>query len=339
MRDTDFETCRAAIQTGSYSFYAASKLLPANIRNPAYVLYAFCRLADDAVDLTKSKSEAVLSLRDRLDRVYRGDPLDTPVDRAFAQVVKEYHMPFELPEALLEGLAWDAEGRRYQTVDDLMDYCARVASAVGAMMCVLMGVRHRDTLARACDLGLAMQLTNIARDLGEDREEGRIYVPLDWLEETGVSAEKFLRTTSATNESRGYARRLLKHADHFYRRSEAGVPALPLQARTGIFAARYIYGAIGKEIARNGFDSITQRAVTSKGTKLRLLLWSGLRAAQLSLLPQSPILHATPDPSVRFLINAASITSDTKSGWFERADALLDVLAKLEKANSHMGPK
>ena len=95
-------------------------------------------------------------------------------------------MPRILPDALLEGLAWDAMGRRYATLSDLRAYSARVASAVGAMMCVLMRVRDRDALARACDLGVAMQLTNIARDVGEDAREGRLYLPTDWLAGAGV---------------------------------------------------------------------------------------------------------------------------------------------------------
>jgi hypothetical protein len=121
-------------------------------------LYAFCRLADDEVDLKADKVPAVLALQKRMDAAYEGNPLDTPVDRAFAAMVKATDMPKVLPEALLEGLAWDAMDRRYQTLSELTSYSARVASAVGVMMCVLMGVRDRNAVARACDLGVAMQL-------------------------------------------------------------------------------------------------------------------------------------------------------------------------------------
>ena len=172
----DMAHCRDAIRQGSLSFHAASKLLPARVRDPALALYAFCRLADDAVDDTDDKAPAVLGLRDRLDLVYAGRPRNTPADRAFAAVVEDFEMPRALPEALLEGLAWDAVGRRYDTLSGVLDYSARVAAAVGAMMCVLMRVRNADALARACDLGLAMQLTNIARDVGEDAQAGR-FVP------------------------------------------------------------------------------------------------------------------------------------------------------------------
>ncbi|MEM6906172.1 MAG: squalene/phytoene synthase family protein, partial [Pseudomonadota bacterium] len=163
----DLAHCREAIRHGSHSFYAASKLLPAEVRDRALALYAFCRVADDAVDLQAEKAAAVQRLRTRLELVYGGTPRNSPTDRAFARMVAETEMPRALPEALIDGLAWDAEARRYRTLPELRAYAARVASAVGAMMCVLMGVRDWDALARACDLGVAMQLTNIARDIGE----------------------------------------------------------------------------------------------------------------------------------------------------------------------------
>jgi 15-cis-phytoene synthase len=181
MRQDDLDHCREAIRHGSLSFHAASRLLPARVRDPALALYAFCRLADDAVDLHEEKPAAVLRLRDRLDLIYRGTPRNAPADRAFAAVIETHDMPRALPEALLEGLAWDATGRRYETLSELFDYSARVAAAVGAMMCVLMGVRDANALARACDLGVAMQLTNIARDVGEDARARRMYLPLAWL--------------------------------------------------------------------------------------------------------------------------------------------------------------
>lgn len=167
----DFAFCRDALRRGSRSFLAASLLLPARVRAPAAALYAFCREADDAVDLACVPDLA--PLRDRLDRAYAGRPRPGPVDRAFAEVVARFAIPRALFDALLEGFAWDAEGRRYEDFADLGAYAARVAGSVGAMMAVLMGVRAPEKLARACDLGTAMQLTNIARDIGEDARAGR----------------------------------------------------------------------------------------------------------------------------------------------------------------------
>ena len=174
----DMAACRALLKGGSRTFHAASKVLPRRVSDPAIALYAFCRLADDAVDLGDNRAAAVERLKERLDRAYRGQPMDQAADRAFADVVARFSIPREVPEALLEGLAWDAEGRRYETLPELYAYAARVAGTVGAMMTLVMGQRTPEIVARACDLGVAMQLTNIARDVGEDARAGRLYLPL-----------------------------------------------------------------------------------------------------------------------------------------------------------------
>jgi phytoene synthase len=322
----DMHACREAIRTGSLSFHAASKLLPAKVRDPALALYAFCRLADDAVDDSDDKAPAVLALRDRLDLVYAGRPRNAAADRAFAAVVEEFEMPRALPDALLEGLAWDAIGRRYDTLSDLLGYSARVASAVGAMMCVLMRVRNADALARACDLGLAMQLTNIARDVGEDARAGRLYLPLCWLAEMGIEAEEFLARPEADPRIRALTRRLLDAADGLYLRAEAGISALPLACRPGIFAARYVYAGIGGAVARAGYDSVGLRARTTGRQKLGWLMLSTLRAGSSVFLPGAATLHAAPAPEVGFLVQAAARITAVSS----RSDTLLQVFAQLE---------
>jgi phytoene synthase len=331
----DMAACRAAIRQGSLSFHAASRLLPARVRDPALALYAFCRLADDAVDDAvgagraedaDAKAHAVLTLRDRLDLVYQGRPRNGAADRAFAAVVQDFDMPRALPEALLEGLAWDAVGRRYDDLPGVLAYSARVAAAVGAMMCVLMRVRDADALARACDLGLAMQLTNIARDVGEDARAGRLYLPADWLAEEGMTPEGFLARPLPDDRIRRVTARLLAEADRLYARADAGVPALPLACRPGIFAARHIYAGIGGAVARNGHDSITRRARTTKAQKIGWLALAALRAATTPLAPRAAVLHAAPVPEVAFLVQAAARQRPEKA----RSDALLSVLAQLE---------
>jgi phytoene synthase len=319
------EACREAIRHGSLSFHAASRLLPAKVRDPALALYAFCRLADDAVDLQRDKTGAVLRLRDRLDLVYAGRPRDAAADRAFADVVATFDMPRALPDALLEGLAWDAEERRYATLSELKGYSARVASAVGAMMCVLMRVRDRDALARACDLGVAMQLTNIARDIGEDAMEGRLYLPTDWLEEAGIDPDAFLSDPRPTKAIRALTRRLVMEANRLYYRSEAGIAALPRRARPGIFAARFIYAGIGGQLTAMGYDSISARARTGKGQKIGWLGLSMLRAGATMVMPRSAVLYAPVLPEVAFLVNAAGHAPPAT-----RSDALMDVLTALE---------
>ncbi len=323
---TDMEACRAAIRTGSYSFHAASCLLPPKVRDGALALYSFCRLADDAVDDGADKAGAVLSLRDRLDLVYRGMPKNSFADRAFAGVVAAYDMPRALPEALLEGFAWDAVGRRYDTLSGVLDYSARVAAAVGAMMCVLMGVRDRDALARACDLGLAMQLTNIARDVGEDARMGRVYLPLEWLAEEGIDPAALVASPQFSPAVGQVTRRLLRQADRLYVRAEAGVGQLPLACRPGIFAARLIYDGIGAQVARAGYDSVTVRARTGRAQKMGWLVQSLGRTALSTAMPAPARLHAAVEPEVAFLVDAAA-RGQARAG---RSDALLAVLAQLE---------
>ena len=326
IRPADMAACRAAIRTGSLSFHAASRLLPARVRDPALALYAFCRLADDAVDEHDDKADAVLRLRDRLDRVYQGRPMEAAPDRAFACVVETFDMPRALPDALLEGMAWDAVGRRYEDLSGVLDYSARVAAAVGAMMCVLMRVRDADVLARACDLGLAMQLTNIARDVGEDARAGRIYLPLGWLQDVGLDLDAFLADPQPTPEIRQATARLLAKAQRLYQRSEAGVPALPVACRPGIMAARLIYAGIGGAVARAGHDGVTTRARTTKGQKIGWLMLASLRALGSTVMPRPATLHAPPEPEVAFLVQAAARIAPARG----RSDALLAVLAQLE---------
>ena len=329
----DLDHCRAMIRTGSLSFHAASRLLPARVRDPALALYAFCRLADDEVDEGADKAGAVLRLQGRLDLAYAGTPRNAPEDRAFAAIVAAYGMPRALPDALLEGLAWDAQHRRYATLSDVRAYSARVAAAVGAMMCVLMQVRCADTLARACDLGVAMQLTNIARDVGEDAREGRLYLPTDWLEEADMTESTFLADPRPGPVQRQMVRRLLTEADRLYRRSEAGIAGLPATARLGIWAARLIYDGIGRQIRLQDYDSITQRARTGKAQKLAWIGQAAVVTAATFVMPRPAVMFAPPLDEVAFLVDAAG----HRLPRARRSTAVLDTLADLARSEAGHG--
>jgi len=330
----DLDACREAIRTGSYSFHAASRLLPARYRDPALALYAFCRLADDSVDLQKEKTAAVLRLGERLDAAYAGRPQNAPEDRAFTAMVEGCGLPRALPEALLEGLAWDAMERRYKTLSDVRAYSARVASTVGAMMAVIMGVRDPNALARACDLGVAMQLTNIARDVGEDARAYRIYLPLDWLEEAGIAPVNFLRDPVPSEPVREMVRRLLAEARRLYARGEAGIAALPFACRPGIFAARHIYDGIGAQVARAGHDSISTRAHTSAGQKIGWLMLSGARAVGTAVSPCSAVLYARPLEETAFLVEAAAHRAPAGPWGEGRAGELVSLFAELKRQDA-----
>lgn len=298
VRQDDLRSCARLLRAGSKTFNAASKLLPARVIEGTTVLYAFCRIADDEVDAKPDATErAVSRLRQRLDRVFAGAPEAMPVDRALSAIVLHYSLPRAPFDALLEGLAWDTEHRRYESIQDLEAYAARVAATVGVLMTYIMGSNDRATLARACDLGVAMQLTNIARDVGEDARMGRVYLPLAWLDEAGLDRSEFGPHLRPSEPLGSVVARLLRHADGLYFRSELGIPYLPSDCRTAIYAARLIYAEIGREIARSGFDSVTVRAHVSPLRKLYLFAKARKgRHFRQSWHGQEPL------PAIRFLL-------------------------------------
>lgn len=329
----DRAKCRDTIRGGSKSFFTASLVLPKRVREPAYALYAFCRTADDAADTGADRVAALDRLADRLDAVYRERPLNHPVDRAFADVVRDYAIPRALPEGLLEGLRWDQTERVYERLDDVLDYAARVAAAVGAMMTLLMGVRDKTVLARACDLGAAMQLTNIARDVGEDAREGRLYLPRDWMRAAGLEPEAFLAEPVFSDAIGEVVKRLLDEATRLYGRARPGITQLPYDCRLGIHAAALLYQEIGAEIARNGYDSVTTRAFTGPARKLALLARARSEASRRIEAEPKPAL-----PANQFLVDAVEAAEQARAtapdGLFpaleERVSWVLDLMVDLD---------
>jgi len=251
---------RAALAAGSKSFALAGKLLPRDCRDDAAVLYAWCRRCDDAIDLAPAPSRpaALDRMRRELDAVYAGTPLADPALAAFAAVVRRRAIPRRYPDELLDGFAMDVEGVRYQTLAALHGYAYRVAGTVGVMMAHLMRASGGPALRRAANLGIAMQLTNVCRDVEEDRRNGRDYLP----------AELLGRGTA------GAVRRLLAEADRFYASGMAGLPALGFRCAAAVRAAALIYADIGRLIAAAGHDVGRGRAVVSRRRKL----WLALRA-------------------------------------------------------------
>ncbi len=327
----DLMACRVMLAGGSKSFAAAARLLPRRVAAPATALYAFCRVADDAIDL-HGGPQAMAELRARLAALHAGEPFAHPADRAFARVVARHAIPRALPEALLEGLAWDDAGRDYETLAELEAYAARVAAAVGAMMTLLMGCRNPAALARACDLGVAMQLTNIARDVGEDARIGRLYLPRAWMREEGLDPAAFLAAPAFSPALGRVVARLLREADALYLRAEAGIALLPRDCRAGIAAARFVYAEIGRQVERQGLDSVSRRAVVPAFRKLRLMGRALGRVAHRTADVAAPPLDAT-----RFLVEAVAAQPAPAAplGFRERvvwAAELFDRLERLERA-------
>lgn len=305
-------------------------LLPRGVREPASALYAFCRLADDAVDATGERRDAVERLRERLRLAYAGTPQNDPADRALAVVVAQHRIPVALFDGLLEGFEWDLRGRRYDTLESLQAYAARVAGTVGAMMALLMGVHSAEGLARACDLGVAMQLSNIARDVGEDARMGRLYLPRDWLVEAGLDPDAWLARPVFSPALGAVVQRLLDAADGLYDRVDAGVARLPLACRPGINAARFMYAAIGHEVARRGLDSVSTRARVSGARKAWLLL-----RAVTQLAPRAAPHALPPLAANRFLVNAVvaavpPVEAPTQRAFADRLVWTAELFARLE---------
>ncbi len=301
----DLAACRDLLRGGSRSFFAASLLLPRRVHEPATALYAFCRVADDLIDAGDDPAVALADLRARLDAAYAGQPRPVAADRALAAVVLRHAIPRTLLDALLEGFAWDAVGRRYDSLAELEAYAARVAGAVGAMMAMLMGEHSAEGVARACDLGIAMQLSNIARDVGEDARAGRLYLPQDWLRAAGIDPDTWLAHPVFDPALASVIQRLIQAADGLYRRADSGIAALPRACRPGIGAARHLYSEIGQQVARQGYDSVRSRAVVPPARKLRLL------ASSLAATTRAPRL-TSPVPTqeaARYLVTAVIAAS------------------------------
>jgi 15-cis-phytoene synthase len=335
----DLAACRASLRNGSKTFLAASFLLPRHTHEPAAALYAFCRLADDAVDGVDPRRGdrygAVERLRERLRLAYAGLPADDPADRALAWVVARHGIPPALFDALLEGFEWDLQGRRYDTLETLHDYAARVAGTVGAMMALLMGARSPEALARACDLGVAMQLSNIARDVGEDARMGRLYLPRAWMTEAGLDPDAWLARPTFNAALGSVVQRLLDAAEALYRRVGTGVACLPLACRPGINAARYMYAEIGHEVARRGFDSVASRARVSGARKAALLVRSVVGSVA-SIAPMPAPVPLPPLAANRFLIDAVladapRVDAGGRRSVVERVVWAFELFARLEQ--------
>jgi 15-cis-phytoene synthase len=269
----DFAACREVIRVHSRSFSAASRLLPRDVRDAAVATYAFCRGADDDVDTASGPEEARArhrATRERLAKLYDGDAMPTPVARAFQWVVRRHGIPREEPEALLDGMEQDLGEVRIADDEALLLYCYRAAGVVGRMMSRIMGRCDPTALRRAVDLGIAMQLTNVCRDVGEDARRDRIYLPLAWLRDAGADVADVLAARPAPAVS-AVTLRVLALADRYYESGIGGIGLLPARCRPAILAAALVYREIGREVERRGGDGVSARAVVSSRRRLTLL--------------------------------------------------------------------
>jgi len=277
---------RNTIQHHSKSFAFASSLIPREVRHPVEVLYTWCRNADDAIDLAGPEEHpaALARLRDELDAIYSGTPSDDATVIAMQELVLKFQIPRTYPEELLEGMAMDARGTAYPDTETLLLYCFRAAGTVGLMMSHVLGVREPEALQNALHLGIAMQLTNICRDVKEDWANRRLYIPHRMLSRHGAGPLPSLLGSELSVQYRPALAEavdeLLALADVYYESADVGMRSLGWREALSVRAARLIYSEIGSVIRRNDCDVFRGRVYVSRQRKYIL----GLKALSFALL-------------------------------------------------------
>lgn len=278
---------RDSIARGSKSFALASKLFDPRTRERAWLLYAWCRKCDDIADGQDhggtmrgvADGQARLSaIRVLTDAALHGEVTGDPAFDGFGLVMRECAIPARYAHDLIEGFALDAREWRPRSEADMLRYCYHVAGTVGCMMAVLMGVDPGDgmTLDRACDLGLAFQLANIARDISEDEAAGRCYLPEEWLVEMDIPPGEHMKPWVRPRLVL-LARRLADMAATYEESARHGTGSLPARAAWAVLAAAGIYGDIAREVADRGEQAWDHRVATSRAGKIGWVARAGVQ--------------------------------------------------------------
>jgi len=257
-----------AAQSGS-SFYYSFLFLPPNRRRAITALYAFCREVDDVVDECHDPQIATTKLvwwRQEVARLYAGTP-EHPVTRALLPTLAEFNLPQEQLIEIIDGMEMDLRQSRYLDFKALSLYCYRVASVVGLLAAEIFGYENRRTQKYAHDLGMAFQLTNIIRDVGEDARMGRIYLPIDELQRFGVPAADILNARYSDN-FRQLMEFQIERAEQYYRQAMDELPAADRKAQRPGLVMAAIYRTLLDEIKRDGCQVLTQRTSLTPLRKL-----------------------------------------------------------------------
>lgn len=292
-------TARESIARGSKSFAAASLLFDRKTRERAWLLYAWCRRCDDLADgqefghdlsVVPDPAARLAQIRAMTDAALAGEMVGDPAFDALRIVAAETRLPHRFAYDLIEGFRLDLEDWRPRSENDLYRYCYHVAGAVGCMMAIAMGVSpdDEDTLDRACDLGMAFQLANIARDIEEDDRGGRCYLPQEWLAEMDIPPGQHMKPPFRPRLT-VLARRLVDRAAAFEASARIGTRRLSLRSAWAVLAAAGIYGAIGREVAARGEHAWDHRAGTSTAAKIGWIARAFGQAVQRNrLYPVAP---------------------------------------------------
>ena len=280
---TDLSTfARETIDEGSKSFALASRVLSPDARDHAVMLYAYCRYADDLVDgqtmghgqdagYREGQAARVATLREQTHAALLGEATDNAYYLALKAVCDRTGLPTVYIDQLIDGFQMDADRRVYRTMGDILDYSYHVAGVVGVMIAWIMGVRDAKTLDRASDLGLAFQLTNIARDVIDDARAGRVFLPEDVLAKAKApSTPEAIANPDEWPSVFKAALELLERADIYYDSASYGVRDLPYRNAWAIETARQVYREIGRTLRKAGPEAWHGRVGTTKPQKLAL---------------------------------------------------------------------
>ena len=285
---------KRAMRQGSKSFSAATRLFRRDTRHSARLLYAWCRHCDDVIDgqvggfavencaaPAASPLQTLEQLEEQTRNAFSADTVHNPVFAGLRMVSRRHDLPLRYPLDHLAGFRMDVLGREYATLPELLEYCYHVAGVVGIMMAAVMDVRSPATLDRACDLGLAFQLTNIARDVVEDAHAGRVYLPRQWLVEAGLTPAD-IGQREHRHALAGVVARLLEAAEPYYASAAAGISALPHRSAWAVATARAVYRDIGTELRERGAGAWDQRVFTTRSRKLQLMLYASVETMRRS---------------------------------------------------------
>ncbi len=266
---TPDEYCQQkAVESGSSFYYSFLFLLP-NRRRAITALYAFCREVDDVVDECLDPQIAATKLawwRQELAKLYVGQP-EHPVTKALLPVLAEFNLPQEQLLEIIDGMEMDLQQTRYLDFKALSLYCYRVASVVGLLAAEIFGYQDRKTQKYAHDLGMAFQLTNIIRDIGEDARRGRVYLPIDELQRFDVPVADILNARH-TDNFRRLMEFQIERAEHYYTQAMSELPAGDRKAQRPGLVMAAIYRTVLEEIKRDGCQVLTQRTSLTPIRKL-----------------------------------------------------------------------
>ena len=281
-----FEYARRITAYYSKSFYFSAQMLPGEQRWATFALYGFCRHCDNLIDTPRQRTETeilreIQRLTEELQIAYNTGESQDPIIRAFILVAKAYAIPIAYPLDLLNGVAMDVQQTRYKTFDELSLFCYRVAAVVGLMMTHVLGYKEERAFGYAKQLGITMQLTNILRDIKEDKEMGRLYIPQTELVQFDVT-EQDIFNEKMTPQFRALMKFQVERADQYYTEAMPGISLLKTESQYAIYSAAKIYRGILRKIEEHDYNPFLGRVFVSSIQKVRILLHEGLRTKVLS---------------------------------------------------------